>query len=175
MMNKRNKPRREESGLDSQRDGMGFAGDPPEGGTVISRGVVFNGDVESDGQGDVRVDGRVAGNIVLKQGRCLIGSHGEVTGDVSAKEIIVDGSVDGNIKGEDSVVLSDLAYVVGNVSAPSVHFSGQCQMDGKIHTIRDKPRKDGEAAPSGQAAQSKPPADSFAPDKKKAVGGGALA
>ena len=82
------------------------------------------------------IQGRVEGSITHTQ-RLTVGPHGTVKANISAQLIIVEGTVDGDLQAEKSVVVKETAKVCGNIYAPSVsilegaNFSGSIDMDGK--------------------------------------------
>ena len=80
------------------------AGSPAQ--SVIDAWLTITGNLES--QGDVRVEGRVAGDI-----RCnnlVVGRDATVNGDIVAEEAVVRGKVKGTIRAN-RVILEDTAYV----------------------------------------------------------------
>ena len=63
--------------------------------SIIAAGVTITGDI--DAEGDIRIDGRVQGNVYCRSKVVLI-STGHIEGDIEAVNVDVHGTVIGNIK-----------------------------------------------------------------------------
>lgn len=61
--------------------------------TIIAKGTVFQGDINVEG--DIQIWGKVAGNIKVKDGVIRVMHAGQVEGELSAPDIIIDGFVKG--------------------------------------------------------------------------------
>ncbi|WP_018631251.1 bactofilin family protein [Niabella aurantiaca] len=62
--------------------------------TVIDEGMLITGNIS--GEGAIRIDGKVEGNIDLKEG-IILGEKSEVTGSVKSNIIVVHGKLYGNL------------------------------------------------------------------------------
>ena len=62
--------------------------------TVLDAHVVVRGDIETNGT--LRIDGRLEGNV-LRAGSVVIGPTGSVVGNVFATEMVLGGSINGNV------------------------------------------------------------------------------
>ena len=69
----------------------------------ISQGIKIKGEVT--GSEDLFVDGVVDGKLSLTNGSLTIGPNGTVKADVTAREVIVRGKVEGKVTGRDKVQL----------------------------------------------------------------------
>jgi cytoskeletal protein CcmA (bactofilin family) len=102
--------------------------------SVLGPTLYFKGDLSADE--DLLIQGRVEGSVTHTQ-RLTVGPQGTVKANIRAQLIIVEGTVDGDLHAEKSVVVKDSAKVCGNIFAPSVsivegaNFSGSIDMDGK--------------------------------------------
>ena len=76
----------------------------------ISAGLKINGEVS--GNSDLYLDGEAVGKIRLTGARVTIGQTGKVKADIDAREIVINGTVQGNLKAEDRLRL-------GSSSSPS--------------------------------------------------------
>ena len=99
---------------------------------LISNGTVVTGDIES-GSG-IRVDGHLKGKMTIK-GKVVIGTPGQVTGDVICQLLEVSGKVSGNIQASELVSLKSSANIQGEIITkklaiePGAVFTGSCKMD----------------------------------------------
>jgi cytoskeletal protein CcmA (bactofilin family) len=80
--------------------------------TVISSGVRMKGNLSSDG--DIAVDGALAGNIV-SGGHVAIGVNGRIVGNIKGTTVQIAGRVDGSIVASDSLSLMESAQLRGDV------------------------------------------------------------
>ena len=104
---------------------------------VIGKGIEISGTLS--GAGDLVIEGRVEGEISLKN-TLTIEESGEVSADVEVESIVVNGKMDGNIDATDKVQvsISSTARVVGDIKAPRVviedgaRFKGSIEMDVKL-------------------------------------------
>ncbi|MBL0146608.1 MAG: polymer-forming cytoskeletal protein [Chitinophagaceae bacterium] len=103
--------------------------------TIIGAGTVISGNIESNG--DVRVDGKIIGNISAKA-KVLVGPEGVVEGDIFGQHADVLGKVNGIIKVNDLLHLRGKGIIDGDIYAgqlqiePSATFNGQCHMGANI-------------------------------------------
>lgn len=99
--------------------------------TRISLGTTVRGDVSCPGS--MTIEGKVEGAISA-QGDVQVGSKGEVTGEIEARNITVTGRVNGKLYADDKVQLLSGSYVDGDIHSQSlkiedsVYFHGGCNM-----------------------------------------------
>ncbi|MGE0624026.1 MAG: polymer-forming cytoskeletal protein [Pseudomonadales bacterium] len=104
-----------------------------EGLSVIGKTLFVKGEIEA--AEDMVVEGRLEGSIRHTANRLIIGTSGVVNADIDAKNLIIEGTVEGNIVGSESVVIRESAEVRGNVYtarisiADGARFSGSVDMD----------------------------------------------
>ncbi len=104
----------------------------------IGKSVIIKG--ELSGSEDLYLDGEVEGSIELKQNSLTIGPNGRVKAKVSAKSVIVDGKVDGNVFGTERVEVRGSAVVTGDivtkriVIAEGASFRGSVTQEGTSST-----------------------------------------
>ena len=83
----------------------------------IGKSIVICGEVK--GSEDLIVDGRVEGTVNLSESRLTIGPTANVAADLTAKDILIMGQVQGNI-----------------VASGRVELRAGCQVEGDIHALR---------------------------------------
>jgi cytoskeletal protein CcmA (bactofilin family) len=100
---------------------------------LISAGTQVKGDIESNS--GFRIDGNLKGKLDVKS-KVVIGSSGQITGDIFCQTLEVSGLVNGNIQASELVSLKSTAKVTGEIIAsklaiePGAVFTGTCRMDG---------------------------------------------
>jgi|GEM_PF-6345250 len=100
--------------------------------TVIGPSIKMKG--ELTGSGDLVIEGRIEGQIYLKEHHLTVGPSGWVGADVTARRITVRGQIHGNVKGLERVEISAGGKVLGDIATPKILveegalFSGGIQM-----------------------------------------------
>lgn len=101
----------------------------------IGKSVVIKG--ELSGSEDLYLDGEVEGSIELKQNAVTIGPNGRAKAKITAKSVVVDGKVNGNVFGSERVELRATAVVNGDivtkriVIAEGAFFKGSVNQEGE--------------------------------------------
>jgi cytoskeletal protein CcmA (bactofilin family) len=96
----------------------------------IGKTVVIRGEVK--GNEDLIVDGRVEGTVSLSESRLTIGPTATVAADLSAKDILVHGQVQGNMVASGRVDLRAGCAVVGDISALRLAVEDNAVFRGKV-------------------------------------------
>jgi cytoskeletal protein CcmA (bactofilin family) len=99
----------------------------------IGHGVVIEGRITS--AQDLRIDGKVEGTIEVGDHGVVIGQSAEITADLSAKSILISGSVVGDITAAQRVELKAGASVEGDITAPRLVIADGAIVNGTIDTI----------------------------------------
>ncbi|MGZ3823079.1 MAG: bactofilin family protein, partial [Mucilaginibacter sp.] len=79
--------------------------------TLISEGCVLDGNLKAPDF--VRIEGQITGDVTIDQG-LILGEKGVVTGNVVTKEMIVYGSVNGNINAH-SLEIRSTGRITGDI------------------------------------------------------------
>jgi len=103
------------------------AGEPP---AVIGSSISIKGDLS--GEEDLVVEGRVEGEVRLRQHSVTIGRSGRVKANVFGLSIRVEGEVHGNLTGDEEVVIRNTGRVEGNIVAPRVTLEDGSSFRGAI-------------------------------------------
>ncbi len=139
---------------------------------TIGPSINIKGDLS--GEEDLVIQGNVEGTINLKQNNLTIGQDGKVNANIHAHTIIVEGSLKGDIFGEEKVIIKKTGNVHGNVSSPRVSledgakFKGSMDMDYK----RSEPvetRNDSASASVFKLDNKTPAAEKTSFETKEAV------
>jgi cytoskeletal protein CcmA (bactofilin family) len=117
----------------------------------ISQGIKIKGEVT--GSEDLFVDGHVDGKLNLTNGSLTIGPNGYVKADVTAREVIVRGRVDGKVSGRDKVQLWSTGQVTGEVQTDRLAIEDGATLRGKVEAGKH-PGKTGETQAAAAASAS---------------------
>ena len=96
----------------------------------IGKTVVIRGEVK--GSEDLIVDGHVEGTISLSENRLTIGPNANVKADLSAKDVLILGHVQGNIVATGRVELRAGCMVEGDVKAMRLAVEDNAVFRGKV-------------------------------------------
>lgn len=96
--------------------------------TVVGTSVKLKGNLKSDG--DITVDGSVNGEIKTK-GTVNIGPNANIIANVHAKNVIISGTVQGNVVATDRLNISESGRVYGDISANILSISAGALFTGK--------------------------------------------
>jgi cytoskeletal protein CcmA (bactofilin family) len=101
--------------------------------TLIGKAARVQGDVEFEG--GLHLDGRVAGNVraVGPPGASLsVSEHGSIEGSVEVPNVTLNGSVRGDIRATERVILGPQARVHGNVHYGVIEMTLGAEIKGKL-------------------------------------------
>ena len=102
----------------------------------IGKSVVIKGDLS--GSEDLYVDGQVDGSIALHGNSLTIGPNGKIKARMSAKNITIQGSVDGTVSATERVELRKSAVVNGDISTQRIAVEDGAFFKGKIDVQREE-------------------------------------
>lgn len=97
--------------------------------TIIGKHTIFEGTVR--GQGLVRVDGQIEGEIVT-EGDLVVGEGARVIGDVRARNVTLAGEVHGNIYANGRLELIPGGRLKGDIRAARLIVADGAVFDGNI-------------------------------------------
>ncbi|OYV71612.1 MAG: hypothetical protein B7Z72_06545 [Gemmatimonadetes bacterium 21-71-4] len=129
--------------------------------SIFDAQMRVRGDVETDGT--LRVDGRLEGSI-RGADVVVVASGASIVGNVSAREVIIGGTVTGNVTAGERVELQASGAVAGDVEAAAIMIQEGGRVEGRmsIHPVAANARQ-------GTGASPVPPA----PHLRTAYGGDA--
>ncbi len=106
---------------------------------VIGPTISIKGDLT--GEEDLLIEGRVEGKIELRHHSVTIGKNGRIKADIYGKLITVEGSVEGNLYGEEQLVVRQSGTVRGNIISPRVALEDGSNFKGSIDmSQKEKPQ-----------------------------------
>ena len=105
---------------------------------TIGRSVVIKGDVS--GAESLYIDGRVEGSINFADSRVTIGRNAVIVANVTAKEVVVMGTVTGNIHCTDRLDIRSEGSLTGDVSTPRVCIEDGAMVKGSVE-VRNAQRQ----------------------------------
>jgi cytoskeletal protein CcmA (bactofilin family) len=104
--------------------------------TRIGVGLRIKGSIS--GNEDVDVDGCVEGPIRLGEGKLTIGTHGNLNGDVTAREATIQGTLKGNLQIRERLEIKSDGTAVGDVVTDRIHIEEGAYVRGSIEIGRKR-------------------------------------
>jgi cytoskeletal protein CcmA (bactofilin family) len=131
--------------LDSHRGGQAVLGK-----SVIVKGQIFSRE-------DLTIDGEVEGTVELQEHRLTVGPNGKVMASVKAREIVVLGTIHGNVETTDKIDIRKEAKLVGDIKTARIVIEDGAYFKGNIDIVRaEAPRQTPQLAPRPQAGTQGP-------------------
>jgi len=132
----------------------------PKGTAAIGKSVVVKGQIFS--REDLYVDGEVDGTLELQEHRLTIGPHGRVQAGIKAREVVIIGTVHGNIEAADKIDIRKDAKLVGDIRTARIviedgaYFKGSIDISKPEITRAAPPPKPAAPAPAAAAPSTGP-------------------
>ncbi|MGD8329004.1 MAG: polymer-forming cytoskeletal protein [Acidobacteriota bacterium] len=128
-----------------------------ESGSTLGRQIQIDGTIVCNE--DLTILGKVDGTIRAK-GTLVIAKEADVHAKIDGLRVVVHGKVNGDVEGEERVVLGPTAHLMGNIHTPTLEIVEGARFKGSVEMDRPK-----------TAEPVKKPAPTVAP-KKEAAGAG---
>ncbi len=124
----------------------------------IGKSVLVKG--ELSGSEDLYLDGEVEGSIQLKDHSLIVGPHGRVRANIQARDVVVHGKVDGNVRGTERVELKKSAVLVGDITTQRIIVEDGAFFKGAVDIQKDAAKPDTKREMAMAASASFSPATS---------------
>jgi cytoskeletal protein CcmA (bactofilin family) len=118
----------------------------------IGRTLVIKGDVS--GAESLFVDGRIEGTINFPDNRVTVGRNGNVTANITAKEVVIMGKVQGNVECADRLDVRSEGILAGDVITHRISIEEGAILKGGVE-VRNPEKRDQKTQVQAQA-QNKP-------------------
>jgi cytoskeletal protein CcmA (bactofilin family) len=126
--------------------------DNPRGGSaVLGKSVIVKGQIFS--REDLTIDGEVEGTVELQEHRLTVGPNGKVLASIKAKEVVVLGTIHGNVETTDKIDIRKDAKLVGDIKTARVVIEDGAYFKGNIDIVRAEVPKP-QVAPKPQPVAS---------------------
>lgn len=126
----------------------------PRGAASIGKSVVVKGNIFS--REDLIVDGQVDGSIEMLEHRLTVGPNGKLNAGVKAREIIVVGTIHGNVDATDKIEIRKEAKLVGDIKTQRIVIEDGAYFKGSIDIMRPEVTKPAAKAAVATATSTAP-------------------
>jgi cytoskeletal protein CcmA (bactofilin family) len=126
--------------------------EPASKGTAIGKAVTIVGDIIS--QEDLFIDGDVKGNVDVRNSRCTVGPNGKAKSNVKAREVIIQGQVQGDVEATQKITIRKEGSLVGNIKTTGIIIEDDAYFKGSIDIVRNTGASSGSSPASSIGANS---------------------
>jgi cytoskeletal protein CcmA (bactofilin family) len=99
--------------------------------------ILIKGDLT--GEEDLLIEGQLEGKVELRRNSVTVGKNGRIKADIYGKIIVIEGNVEGNLYGEEQLIVRQSGTIRGNIVAPRVALEDGCNFKGSIDmSVKDK-------------------------------------
>jgi cytoskeletal protein CcmA (bactofilin family) len=103
---------------------------------------------EITGNEDLHIDGSVEGLVQLEDRKLTVGASAKLTADVVAREVVVYGSVKGNLRARDRIEIKKDGSVVGDLTTARIMIEDGAYFKGSIEIDRTSDKEASQDKPS---------------------------
>ena len=106
---------------------------------LLGSGTEYQGQLNF--KGTVRIDGRFIGSI-CSEGKLILGKDANIEGTIAVSELVVHGSLNGEIRVSKRTVLHQTAKVTGVLSTPLLAMEEGALLQGELLMGKEDAKKD---------------------------------
>ncbi|HTS65162.1 MAG TPA: polymer-forming cytoskeletal protein [Candidatus Acidoferrales bacterium] len=125
------------------------------GAATIGKAVKVSGNIYS--REDLYVDGDLDGTVEALEHKLTIGPNGTVKATIKAREVVVLGSIQGNVEATDKIEIRKDARLTGDIRTARIIIEDGAYFKGSIDIVKPEPK------PVAKAQQPATPAAAAAP------------
>ncbi len=138
-------------------------GGPAPGCAALGKNVTVKGQIFA--REDLTIDGEVEGTVECHEHRLTIGPNARVQAGLKAREIIIQGSIHGNVDATDKIDIKKEAKLVGDIKTSRIVIEDGAYFKGSIDISKPNP-----AAKPAPASATPPPQQVQPPQSAPQVG-----
>jgi cytoskeletal protein CcmA (bactofilin family) len=142
---------------------------PRTGAAVLGKSVVIKGQILS--REDLTIDGEVEGTVEMQEHRLTIGPNGKVRASVKAREVIVLGTLHGNVETSERLDIRKEAKLIGDIKTARIVIEDGAYFKGNVDIVRAETSRPA-AAPAASGPRPVPATASSAAGPAMAAGAG---
>ena len=123
----------------------------PRNSASIGKSVMVKGQIFS--REDLVIDGEVEGTVELQEHRLTVGPNGKVSAAVKAREIVIVGTIHGNVDASDKIEIKKDAKLVGDIKTARIVIEDGAYFKGSIDITKPEVK----SAPAAVPQAAPPP------------------
>lgn len=106
----------------------------PHAAACVSQGIRIKGELH--GTEDLFVDGNVDGKITLGNATLTVGPNATVKAEISARDLVVRGRVEGKLTANEKIQIWNTAHVAGHMKAARISIEEGAELHGVLEAGR---------------------------------------
>jgi cytoskeletal protein CcmA (bactofilin family) len=110
--------------------------EPGSGAAAVGKSMAVKGQIYS--REDLFVDGEVEGTIEVQEHRLTVGPNGKVKASIRARELVVRGTIHGDVEASDKIDIRKDAKVVGDLRTGRIIVEDGAYFKGSIDMARQE-------------------------------------
>ena len=103
---------------------------------IIGRSIVLKGELSADE--DLLIEGQFEGSVNLQDHCLTIGSNGKVKAEIEARQVVILGSVNGNVNAREKIEVRRTGNVTGDLTSASIAIEEGAYFKGSIDILREE-------------------------------------
>lgn len=111
----------------------------PRGVASIGKSVVIKGQIFS--REDLYLDGEIEGTVEVPENRLTIGPHGKLHAGIKAREVVVLGTVNGNVEASERIDIRKESKLVGDIKTGRIMIEDGAYFKGTIDIVKPEAAK----------------------------------
>ena len=120
--------------------------------TLLGRSVVLRGDLS--GKEDLLIEGHFEGTLNLQEHCVTVGPHGQVQGEIHARQVVIQGAVSGNISAREKIEIRKTGEVVGDLVAAAIAIEDGAYFKGSIDILWEQTQEVSNSLPTANALKA---------------------
>ena len=121
------------------------------GSAALGKNVTVKGQIFA--REDLTIDGEVEGTVECHEHRLTIGPNARVQAGLKAREIIIQGSIQGNVDATDKIDIKKEAKLVGDIKTSRIVIEDGAYFKGSIDISKPQSRAQGQGQQAPAASQ----------------------
>lgn len=101
---------------------------------IIGRSLILKGELSANE--DLLIEGQFEGTVNLQDHCLTVGANGKVKAEINARQVIILGSVNGNVNAREKIEVRRTGNVVGDLTSASVSIEEGAYFKGSIDILR---------------------------------------
>ncbi len=122
------------------------------GQAVLGKSVIVKGQIFS--REDLTIDGEVEGTVELQEHRLTVGPNGKVVASIKAREVVVLGTIHGNVETTDKIDIRRDAKLVGDIRTARIVIEDGAYFKGNIDIVKAEGPRQAQNTGKQQAASA---------------------
>ncbi len=103
--------------------------------TIIGPSMLVRGEIS--GTDDLHVEGQFEGTISVQDHCVTVGPQGEVKAEIRARQVVIQGTVNGNVSAGEKIEIRKSGHVVGDLLTAAIAIEEGAYFKGSINILRD--------------------------------------